>query len=83
MISFPRTSGCGAAEAAIPELPTGYRLTFLLRDMEGLSNSEAAETLHLKVVAVKARVHRARLFLRRRLTEYLAEAHRAIPEKTL
>ena len=44
--------------------------------MEGLSNPEIAETLHLKVATVKSRVHRARLFLRARLTAYMTDAPR-------
>jgi RNA polymerase sigma-70 factor, ECF subfamily len=63
-------------EAAIGELPANHRATFLLHDMEGLSNPEIAETLHLKVATVKSRVHRARLFLRSRLTEYMTDAPR-------
>jgi RNA polymerase sigma-70 factor (ECF subfamily) len=63
-------------EAAIGELPANHRATFLLHDMEGLSNPEIAETLHLKVATVKSRVHRARLFLRARLTAYMTDAPR-------
>ena len=63
-------------ETAIGELPANHRATFLLHDMEGLSNPEIAETLHLKVATVKSRVHRARLFLRSRLTEYMTDAPR-------
>jgi RNA polymerase sigma-70 factor (ECF subfamily) len=39
----------------------------VLRDVQGLSNPEVAELLSLPVPVVKTRVHRARLFLRRRL----------------
>jgi len=53
--------------SAIDELPADYRAAVLLRDVEGLSHREIAETLGLTVVAVKTRVHRARLFLRKRL----------------
>jgi len=42
-----------------------------LRDVEGLSNSEIAETLHVTVGTIKSRVHRARLSLRRRLADYM------------
>ena len=63
-------------EAAIGELPANHRATFLLHDMEGLSNPEIAQTLHLKVATVKSRVHRARLFLRARLTEYITDGPR-------
>ena len=58
---------CGA----IDELPVNYRTPFLLHDVEGLSNPEIAETLHLKLGTVKSRVHRARLFLQRRVADYV------------
>jgi RNA polymerase sigma-70 factor, ECF subfamily len=57
--------------AAIDELPGEYRAALLLRDVDGLPNAEIAEALQVKVPAVKSRVHRARLFLRRRLTDYM------------
>ena len=60
--------------AVIDELPAGYRTAFVLHDVEGLSNPEIAETLHVKLSAIKSRVHRARLFLRRRLAAYVGTA---------
>jgi RNA polymerase sigma-70 factor (ECF subfamily) len=60
--------------AAIEELPGEHRATFLLHDVEGLSNSEIAETLQMKLATVKSRVHRARLFLRTRLADYVGGA---------
>jgi RNA polymerase sigma-70 factor (ECF subfamily) len=57
--------------AAIDELPEEHRATFLLHDVEGLSNLEIAETLRIKLATVKSRVHRARLFLRARLASYV------------
>jgi len=55
--------------AAIDELPAAYRAVMVLRDVEGRSNAEIAETLGLSVSVVKTRAHRARLFLRKRLDE--------------
>jgi RNA polymerase sigma-70 factor, ECF subfamily len=43
---------------------------FLLRDVEGLSIAETAETLGLTETAVKTRLLRARLQLRERLSQY-------------
>src|SRR6266849_6225848 len=57
---------------AIDALPEDARTAFLLRDVEGLSNPEIAETLQVTLAAIKSRVHRARLFLRRRLANYMA-----------
>jgi RNA polymerase sigma-70 factor (ECF subfamily) len=57
--------------AAIDELPLDYRTAFVLRDVEGLSNPEIAQTLQVRLGTVKSRVHRARLFLRRRLADYM------------
>ena len=56
---------------AIDELPADYRTAFLLHDVEGLSNPEIAQTLQVKLGTVKSRVHRARLFLRKLLADYM------------
>jgi RNA polymerase sigma-70 factor (ECF subfamily) len=55
--------------SAIRELPTAYRAVLVLRDLEGRTTSEIAETLGLSIAVVKTRAHRARLFLRKRLEE--------------
>jgi RNA polymerase sigma-70 factor (ECF subfamily) len=54
----------------IQGLPRGFRLVFALRDVEGLSTEETAETLGLSIPAVKSRLLRARLQLRERLARY-------------
>jgi RNA polymerase sigma-70 factor (ECF subfamily) len=54
----------------VNELHPDNRIVFLLRDVHGLSTSDTADTLGLTVPAVKSRLHRARLFLREKLTEY-------------
>jgi RNA polymerase sigma-70 factor (ECF subfamily) len=54
----------------IQGLPQGFRIVFVLRDVEGLSTEETAETLGLSVPAVKSRLLRARLQLRERLSRY-------------
>jgi RNA polymerase sigma-70 factor (ECF subfamily) len=61
---------CGA----IDELPANFRSVFLLHDVEGLSNSEIAATLDVKLSTIKSRVYRARLFLRARLADYMSGA---------
>src|SRR6201994_2078467 len=54
----------------IQGLPPGFRVVFVLRDVEGLSTEETAETLGLSGPAVKSRLLRARLQLRERLSRY-------------
>jgi RNA polymerase sigma-70 factor (ECF subfamily) len=60
-------------EEAIRELPTSLKAVFLLRELEGASTAETAEALDLTEGAVKVRLHRARLWLRERLTPYFTE----------
>jgi len=62
-----------ALSAAIDELPAAFRAVLVLRDVEGRSNGEIADMLGLNTALVKTRVHRARLFLRKRLGELLTE----------
>ena len=57
-------------ERSISELPEKYRLVLLLKDVEGLSNAEVAETLGLTLPTVKARLHRSRLIVRDELDHY-------------
>lgn len=54
----------------IQGLPQGFRVVFVLRDVEGLSTEETAEALGLSVPAVKSRLLRARLQLRERLNRF-------------
>ena len=56
-----------AMDEAIAALPPDLAAVFLLRDVEGMSNEEAAEATGLSLAAAKSRLHRARLFLRDRL----------------
>jgi RNA polymerase sigma-70 factor (ECF subfamily) len=62
---------------AIDELPADYRSVLVLHDVEGFSNVEVAQALHLTVANVKSRVHRARLFLRKRLAGYMSAGRAA------
>jgi RNA polymerase sigma-70 factor, ECF subfamily len=56
-------------ESAIDTLPDGMREVFVLRDVEGLSTSEVAESLGVSEDVVKTRLSRARAALRRVLLE--------------
>jgi RNA polymerase sigma-70 factor (ECF subfamily) len=52
---------------ALEELPPVDKAVIVLSDLEGISNREIGESLGLSIPAVKARLHRGRLFLRGRL----------------
>ncbi len=52
---------------AILDLPPKYRLAFVLKDIENLKVEEVAESLEISLPAAKARIRRARLFLRDKL----------------
>lgn len=62
-----------ALEAAIRKLPDDYRPVFILRDVDGLTSREVSRILDLSVPAVKSRLHRSRLMLRRRLHRFFDE----------
>lgn len=64
----------GELEKAIDALPPDYRTALVLHDVEGLSNPDIAEALGISLPAVKSRVHRSRLFVRKHLSEYLKSA---------
>jgi RNA polymerase sigma-70 factor, ECF subfamily len=57
-------------EKAVNELPVAYRVIFHLRDVEGLTNHEISKILGLSLPNVKSRIHRARLYLRNKLSDY-------------
>lgn len=59
-------------ESAIAELPPDYRTALVLHDVEGMTNPDIADALGISLAAVKSRVHRSRLQLRKRLADYLA-----------
>jgi len=59
-------------EEALAALPETLRVVFVLRELQGLSTADTAETLGLGQSAVKVRLHRARLRLRELLAGYLA-----------
>jgi RNA polymerase sigma-70 factor, ECF subfamily len=52
---------------AVAELGPDYRIILVLRDMEGLNDDEIAEITGLRPGTVRVRLHRARLFVRKRL----------------
>jgi RNA polymerase sigma-70 factor (ECF subfamily) len=63
-----------AIQTAVYELPEEYRAIFVLRDIDGLSNEAVSQVLQLSVPAVKSRLHRSRLLIRKRLKPHYAAA---------
>jgi RNA polymerase sigma-70 factor, ECF subfamily len=53
-----------ALERAIGELPAGYRLIFILHDVEGFEHNEIASMLDCSIGNSKSQLHKARLKLR-------------------
>jgi RNA polymerase sigma-70 factor (ECF subfamily) len=65
-----RTEISSNVQRAIRKLPKGMRAVVVLKDLEYLTNDEAALRLGLTATAVKTRYFRARLRLRQFLTGY-------------
>ncbi len=57
----------GKLEQELDDLPRDMRTAVVLRDLEGLSTQEAAETLGVPENTLKSRLHRARLRLAGRI----------------
>lgn len=56
---------------AIEHIPPAYREVFIMRDMLGFTSPEVAEQLGLSLATIKSRLHRARIFLRERLEDWV------------
>jgi RNA polymerase sigma-70 factor, ECF subfamily len=57
-------------QKAVDLLPDKEKVVFLLRDVEGLTTEKVSEILEITAPAIKSRLHRARLFLRKKLGSY-------------
>src|SRR5262249_44967455 len=57
-------------EKKLLELPEGYRVVVMLRDIEELSTKETAVALNLEIATVKTRLHRGRMLLREALAPH-------------
>ena len=68
---------------ALRALPSIYRLPVLLRDIHGLSTEEASAVLRIKDQTLKSRLHRGRLILRDRLSDFAdgLTLHRPLPAR--
>ena len=53
-----------ALERAVADLPAGYRLVFVLHDVEGYEHNEIASMLECSIGNSKSQLHKARLKLR-------------------
>ena len=60
-------------EDGLELLPPNLKTAVVLRDVQGLSNEEAAEVLNISVSSMKARLHRGRVLLRQHLQEYIEQ----------
>jgi hypothetical protein len=54
-------------EEAVEKLPDAYRTIFILRDIEDMSTTDAADVLEITEDNVKVRLHRAQALLRKSL----------------
>jgi RNA polymerase sigma-70 factor (ECF subfamily) len=66
----------------VEELPPASRYAFQLRDLDGLTTSEAAQILGVADVTVKAHVSRARAKLRRLIGQALDARSRSTPTRS-
>ncbi len=58
-------------EEGLDRLASNLKTAVVLRDVQGLSNEEAAEIVGVSVSSLKARLHRGRVLLREYLQSYL------------
>ena len=65
-------------ESSVMKLPAKYRVVLVLRDMEQLSNEEAAAALGLGLPALKARLLRGRLMVRETLAPHFAGSAKGV-----
>ena len=84
--------GSTAVESAMNRLPLEYKLVFWLRDVAALTFEEIGEALELSDEEVRARLHRARLMVRRQVVKDLGavseveapvEIFRTVPQALL
>jgi len=73
-VTVSRKETSAAVRRAIDRLPESYRTVLLLRDIEGLDTEEAAKMLGITANAVKIRLHRARMALRKLIAPTLERA---------
>lgn len=62
------------AAGFIEELPQAYRDVIWMVDVEEMKPADVAEVLEISLAALKSRLHRARLYVRQRLSEVAVPA---------
>ena len=67
-------------EAALAQLPAGYRAILVLHDVEGLSHEECSAILECRVGTCKSQLHKARARMRELLGEGIAERFKGTPD---
>ncbi len=68
-------------ERAVAQLPPGYRLVFLLHDVQGYEHNEIADIMGCSIGNSKSQLHKARTRLRQLLQE--AERNRARQQRQM
>jgi RNA polymerase sigma factor (sigma-70 family) len=66
-IEWPEAMNGEYLHRAIETLPAGYKVTFLLTEVEGYSHKEVAEMLRISVGTSKSQLSRAKKLLQRKL----------------
>ena len=66
----PATSDGITLKMLIEYLPEKLRLPFVLYYSEGMETAEVANALHLTAAAVRSRIHRAKIILRKELVDH-------------
>jgi len=65
-------------QRALSSLPSDFRVTVILADIEGMSYEEISQTMNCSLGTVRSRLHRGRKLLRNRLMQFNKEAAAAI-----
>ena len=70
-------------DRAIKQLPDGYKVMFILHDVQGYAHNEIAEILGCSIGNSKSQLHKARLRMRELLTQRIRRARRRRAAKPL
>ncbi len=60
---------------SLQKIPEKYRNVIILKDLENRPIEEVAKTLNISVAATKSRLHRARMYLRWLLEQYVKQVY--------